>query len=109
MVTGAWRKARRAQWTWNLAEDGKGLRWSCVREAVTPSLRSSVSRFTDGLSPSSEEEAAGPRCWWLCCRSGPVCLCVLTCRTVGQSGLDRDPAHSKSPGNRGHGEWTGGL
>lgn len=69
-MTGAWRKAGRAQWTWNLAEDREGLRLTCVREAITPSLRSSVSRFTDGMSPSPEEEAAGPQRWWLRCRSG---------------------------------------
>ena len=49
-MIGAWRKVGRAQWTWNLTEDREGLRLTCVREAITPSLRSSVSRFTDGMS-----------------------------------------------------------
>ena len=80
-MTSAWRKAGRAQWTWNLAEDREGLRLTCVREAITPSLRSSVSRFTDGMSPSPEEEAAGPQRWWLHCRSG-ACVPALSSRVA---------------------------
>ena len=81
VVTSAWRKAGRAQWTWNLAEDREGLRLTCVREAITPSRRSSVSRFTDGMSPSPEEEAAGPQRWWLHCRSG-ACVPALSSRVA---------------------------
>lgn len=104
-MTGAWRKAGRAQWTCNLAEDREGLRLTCVREAVTPSLRSSVSCFTDGLSPSPEEEAAGPQRWWLRCRSGartPALSSHVALR--GGQAWTGSPARNKSPGSRGHGE-----
>ena len=90
-MIGAWKKVGRAQWTWNLTEDREGLRLTCVREAITPSLRSSVSRFTDGMSLSPEEEATGPQRWWLRCRSGAACLPCPQVSPCGLSGLDREP------------------